>query len=139
VAWLLQRSYKPPKGSVPTDGIETLALRFHLPRRFAARKSTSLAHVDVSCPAAASSSARWASVSRIRSSAALRSSGGLGGRPIRGCFSMNLNVATKTFASTLAMPTLRCYNKWSRKEKTPGSVGTRPGADSTGFRLIEPK
>ena len=34
VAWLLQWPYKPPKGSVPTDGIETLALRFHLLRRF---------------------------------------------------------------------------------------------------------
>ena len=45
VAWLLQRSYKPPKGSVSTDGIETLALRFYLLRRFAARKRTSLAHV----------------------------------------------------------------------------------------------
>lgn len=46
VAWLLQRFFTAPRGSVPTDGIVTLALRYLL-RLFAALKSTSLAHVDV--------------------------------------------------------------------------------------------
>jgi hypothetical protein len=34
VAWLLQRSYKPPKGSVSTDGIGTLASAQSLCRSF---------------------------------------------------------------------------------------------------------
>lgn len=56
-------------------------------RRFAARSNMSRAQVDVFSPAARSSSARSASVSRIRNSACFRSSGGFGGRPIFGCFS----------------------------------------------------
>jgi len=123
VAWLLQWSYKPPRGSVPTDGIVTLALRFHLLRRFAALSRTSLAHVDVSWPAAASNSARCASVSLMRNSAALRSSGGFGGRPRSSFFSMSLTVATKNYPSTLAMPIMCCYNKYRRKEKTPSQPG----------------
>ena len=47
VAWLLQRSYKPPKGSVRTDGIVTLALRFYRAARLAARTITSRAHADI--------------------------------------------------------------------------------------------
>jgi hypothetical protein len=97
----------------------TPPLSAHLPRRFAARSRTSLAHVDVSWPAAASSSARWASVSLMRNSAALRSFGAKGGRPIFGCFSMTLNVATKYFLSTIAIGTFCCYNKSSRDKKTP--------------------
>jgi hypothetical protein len=51
---------------------------------------------------------------------------------------MELNIMIKIVSSSLAMPIYYHYNK-SGKEKTPGSVGTQPGADSTGFRTIEPR
>jgi hypothetical protein len=66
-----------------------------------------------------------------------RSSGAFGGRPIR-LFSMKLNIPIKYLVSTLALSTNYGYDKYSQR-KTLGSVGTRPRAESTGFRLIEPR
>jgi hypothetical protein len=51
---------------------------------------------------------------------------------------MELNIMIKIVASSLAMAIYYQYNKYGQ-EKTPGSVGTRPRADSTGFRTIEPR
>src|SRR4051794_24205476 len=84
VAWLLQRSYKPPKGSAQADGIVTLALRFYLLRRLAALNRTSLAHVTglaSSASAAVCICSRSASVIGISIAAVLRSLGFLGGLP----------------------------------------------------------
>jgi hypothetical protein len=107
-------------GNRLSNGLSSILQRSaYLLRRFAALNKTSLAHVDVSLPAAASSSARWASVSLIRNSAALRSSGALGGRPIFDCFSIKENVATKNILSTIAGDTFCCYNKSSGNKKTP--------------------
>ncbi len=123
-----------PLGSIPP-------LSAHLlPRRLAALRSTSLAHVTglaSSDSAAACICSRSASVIGISMADVLRSLGFLGGLPIR-LFSIPLNIYRKSFVSTLALPTNSVYNKYSQR-KTPGSVGTRPGADSTGFRLIEPR
>ena len=138
MAWLLQRSYKPPKGSAQADGVGTLALRFHLLRRFAALNRTSLAHVT-GFASSASAAFSIASFSSAESGSFIdsvrRSSGGFGGRPR---VSMNINIPIKIMASTLVPDNNYGYNKYSQR-KTPGSVGTRPGADSTGFRLIEPR
>lgn len=78
-AWWLY--IQPAQGSIPCRSTRHY-------RRLAARSKTSRAQVDVSLPAARSSSARSSAVSRIRNSACLRFSGGSGGRPIFGFFSM---------------------------------------------------
>lgn len=100
--------------------------RAQVPRRFAALRSTSLAHVDVSWPAAASRVALCASVSRIRSSAALRSSGGLGGRPRSGFFPIKNNVATKNSLS-ISLTGLFCVATLNGDKETPAMLRTRPG------------
>jgi len=140
VAWSLQWPYKPPKRSVKTDGIETPALRYYLLRRFAALSRTSLAHVTgfASSASAAFSIAPFSSAERGSFiDSVRRSSGAFGGRPIFG-FPMKLNIPIKSLASTIVSYTNYGYDKYSQR-KTPGSVGTRPGASSTGFRQIEPQ
>lgn len=119
VAWLLQRSYNPPKGSESTDGIVTLALRSHLPRRFAALRSTSLAHVTgfaSSASAAACICSRSCSVIGISIAAVLRSLGFLGGLPR--LISISVNIYRKIPMSTIALPNYSVYNKF-RQRKTP--------------------
>lgn len=108
-----------------------------LPRRLAALKSVSLAHVTglaSSTSAAASICCFSASVIGISMAAVLRSLAGLGGLPIR-LFPMPLNIYKKSMASTLAMQTYYLYNK-CRQRKTLRSVGTRLRATRTGFRQI---
>jgi hypothetical protein len=120
VAWLLKRSYKPPKRSAQADGIESLAFRFHLLRLFAALNSTSLAHViglASSASAASYTCCLCFSVMGMRIPAVLRSLGSLGGLPIR-FFSMSLNIYRNSLESSLVMPTNNIYNKY-RQRKTP--------------------
>lgn len=136
VAWLLQPPYKRPKGSVRTDGVGTLALRFHLLRRFAALRSTSLAHVTgftSSDSAAACICCLSSSVIGMSIAAVLRSLGFLGGLPR--LLSMPLNIYRKKIVSSLASLINSVYNKYSQR-KTLRSVGTRLRATRTGFRQI---
>jgi hypothetical protein len=60
VAWLLQRSYKPPKRRAQAHGVGIVAFRFHLPRRLAARNSVSLGDVAVAAIALQLAGALWA-------------------------------------------------------------------------------
>lgn len=139
VAWSLQWPYKPPGRSAQADGIVTPALRYFVPRRFAARNSVSLAHVTglASSPSAARSMSDFSSAeSGSFIDSVLRSSGAFGGRPIFGCFFMKLNIPIKYSPSTIETRTNYGYNK-SRQRKTP----TQPwratlGRTRTGFRQI---
>lgn len=136
MAWLLQRSYKPPKGSaLARMGSEPL-LSAYLLRRFAALNRTFLAHVTgfaSSASAAVCICCFSASVSGINILAVFRSLGSLGGLP-RLVF-MVLNISMKIPASSVAMLNKYIYNK-SRQIKTLRSVGTRLRATRTGFRQI---
>jgi hypothetical protein len=136
VAWLLQGPYKPSKGSVFTRMGSKPLLSAYLLRRFAALNNTSLAHVTglASSDSAADCICCFsASVSGMSMESVRRSSGALGGLP-RLVF-MQINISMKILASSLALPIYYLYKKCGQ-EKTLGSVGTRPRATTTGFRLI---
>jgi hypothetical protein len=116
VAWLLQRSYKPPKRSAQADGVGTLAFRCYCAARLAALTSTLRAHVDTLSLAAFSISASSASVIRISRRAFWRSSAGLGGLPI-GFFSMPILYGKKVMIQ--ALQCLLFFRTISIDKKTP--------------------
>src|SRR5262249_200097 len=101
VAWLLQRSYKPPKRCAEAHWVGTLAFRCYLLRLLAALKSVSLAHVTGLAPSDSAADhicSFSSSVIGISILAVLRSLGSLGGLPVR-LFSMPLNIMVKSLAS----------------------------------------
>jgi hypothetical protein len=116
VAWLLQRSYKPPKGSVLARMGSKPLLSAYCTARFAALTSTLRAHVETLSLAAFSISASSASVIRISKRAFCRSLAGLGGLPIR-LFSMPILYGKKVLPQGL---TFRLFVRTiSTDKKTP--------------------
>ena len=114
-------------------GFDSPAFRYVAPRRFAARSSTSLAHVTglASSDSAADTICRFsASVMGISMAAVLRSLGFLGGLPR--LVSMPLKIYRKNPLSSLARRIISVYNKYGKK-KPPEALARDRGPPQPAF------